>query len=210
MDTSRIMKMEDLNLVWSREANESIIKGCVILWMQWEAASCLCNFAWVKMGKRIVRRRDRLFCFRRYYPSIFLSWKSFFFWQINVPSFCSLHFSHHFAQWPSFDSKTCLMLHKKKKILSISDRASANFRSTPYCVYSPETYEGHWKQLTVRTSRKGHIMAIAYFNPQVSQTHSFRTAVIWFYGLGMLKRNRRITWCGLPGFAALILCRLIW
>ncbi|PKU37387.1 hypothetical protein llap_12306 [Limosa lapponica baueri] len=39
-------------------------------------------------------------------------------------------------------------------------------RSTPYSVYSPETYEGHWKQLTVRTSRSGHIMAIAYFNPQ--------------------------------------------
>ncbi|XP_063000230.1 tRNA (uracil-5-)-methyltransferase homolog A [Elgaria multicarinata webbii] len=39
-------------------------------------------------------------------------------------------------------------------------------RSTPYTVYSPETYEGHWKQLTVRTSRSGHIMAIAYFNPQ--------------------------------------------
>ncbi|NWR51069.1 TRM2A methyltransferase, partial [Regulus satrapa] len=39
-------------------------------------------------------------------------------------------------------------------------------RSTPYSVYSPETYEGHWKQLTVRTSRPGHIMAIAYFNPQ--------------------------------------------
>ncbi|XP_014123874.2 tRNA (uracil-5-)-methyltransferase homolog A [Zonotrichia albicollis] len=39
-------------------------------------------------------------------------------------------------------------------------------RSTPYSVYSPETYEGHWKQLTVRTSRHGHIMAIAYFNPQ--------------------------------------------
>ncbi|XP_044296394.1 tRNA (uracil-5-)-methyltransferase homolog A isoform X2 [Varanus komodoensis] len=39
-------------------------------------------------------------------------------------------------------------------------------RSTPYDVYSPETYEGHWKQLTVRTSRNGHIMAIAYFNPQ--------------------------------------------
>ncbi|XP_061458313.1 tRNA (uracil-5-)-methyltransferase homolog A [Rhineura floridana] len=39
-------------------------------------------------------------------------------------------------------------------------------RSTPYGVYSPETYEGHWKQLTVRTSRNGHIMAIAYFNPQ--------------------------------------------
>ncbi|XP_067395946.1 tRNA (uracil-5-)-methyltransferase homolog A [Emydura macquarii macquarii] len=39
-------------------------------------------------------------------------------------------------------------------------------RSTPYSVYSPETYEGHWKQLTVRTSKNGHIMAIAYFNPQ--------------------------------------------
>ncbi|KFU89604.1 tRNA (uracil-5-)-methyltransferase A, partial [Chaetura pelagica] len=39
-------------------------------------------------------------------------------------------------------------------------------RSTPYSVYSPETYEGHWKQLTVRTSRHGHIMAIVYFNPQ--------------------------------------------
>ncbi|NXG52845.1 TRM2A methyltransferase, partial [Psilopogon haemacephalus] len=39
-------------------------------------------------------------------------------------------------------------------------------RSTPYSVYSPETYEGHWKQLTVRTSRNAHIMAIVYFNPQ--------------------------------------------
>uniref|UniRef100_A0A8C5S222 tRNA (uracil(54)-C(5))-methyltransferase n=1 Tax=Laticauda laticaudata TaxID=8630 RepID=A0A8C5S222_LATLA len=39
-------------------------------------------------------------------------------------------------------------------------------RSTSYGVYSPETYEGHWKQLTVRTSSNGHVMAIAYFNPQ--------------------------------------------
>ncbi|XP_013907295.1 PREDICTED: tRNA (uracil-5-)-methyltransferase homolog A, partial [Thamnophis sirtalis] len=39
-------------------------------------------------------------------------------------------------------------------------------RSTSYSVYSPETYEGHWKQLTVRTSSNGHVMAIAYFNPQ--------------------------------------------
>ncbi|KAH0625550.1 hypothetical protein JD844_015108 [Phrynosoma platyrhinos] len=39
-------------------------------------------------------------------------------------------------------------------------------RSTPYGVYSPETYEGHWKQLTVRINRNHHIMAIAYFNPQ--------------------------------------------
>ncbi|XP_039188265.1 tRNA (uracil-5-)-methyltransferase homolog A isoform X2 [Crotalus tigris] len=39
-------------------------------------------------------------------------------------------------------------------------------RSTSYGVYSPETYEGHWKQLTVRTSLDGQVMAIAYFNPQ--------------------------------------------
>ncbi|NWX17733.1 TRM2A methyltransferase, partial [Aegotheles bennettii] len=50
----------------------------------------------------------------------------------------------------------------KKVVKSFQDY----IRSTPYSVYSPETYEGHWKQLTVRTSRNGHIMAIVYFNPQ--------------------------------------------
>ncbi|KAJ8285995.1 hypothetical protein GJAV_G00033300 [Gymnothorax javanicus] len=39
-------------------------------------------------------------------------------------------------------------------------------RTTPYSVYSPETYEGHWKQLTVRTSRTGQIMIMVFFNPQ--------------------------------------------
>ncbi|KAF7687173.1 hypothetical protein HF521_014401 [Silurus meridionalis] len=39
-------------------------------------------------------------------------------------------------------------------------------RMTPYAVYSPETYEGHWRQLTVRTSRTNQIMAIIFFNPQ--------------------------------------------
>lgn len=39
-------------------------------------------------------------------------------------------------------------------------------RSTPYSAYDPETYSGHWKQLTVRTSRHGQAMAIAYFHPQ--------------------------------------------
>lgn len=39
-------------------------------------------------------------------------------------------------------------------------------RTTPYSVYSPVTYEGHWKQLTVRTTRTGQAMAIAFFNPQ--------------------------------------------
>ncbi|MBN3298897.1 TRM2A methyltransferase, partial [Amia calva] len=42
-------------------------------------------------------------------------------------------------------------------------------RTTPYTVYCPETYEGHWKQLTVRTSRAGEIMAMVYFNPQKLQ-----------------------------------------
>lgn len=39
-------------------------------------------------------------------------------------------------------------------------------RTTPYSVYSPVTYEGHWKQLTVRTTRTGQAMAVAFFNPQ--------------------------------------------
>ncbi|KAK2099645.1 tRNA methyltransferase 2 [Saguinus oedipus] len=38
--------------------------------------------------------------------------------------------------------------------------------STPYSAYDPETYTGHWKQLTVRTSRRRQAMAIAYFHPQ--------------------------------------------
>uniref|UniRef100_A0A6I8N6P4 tRNA (uracil(54)-C(5))-methyltransferase n=1 Tax=Ornithorhynchus anatinus TaxID=9258 RepID=A0A6I8N6P4_ORNAN len=46
-------------------------------------------------------------------------------------------------------------------------RAFQDFiRASPYSAYSPETYEGHWRQLTVRTSTNGDIMAIAYFNPQ--------------------------------------------
>ncbi|XP_039658518.1 tRNA (uracil-5-)-methyltransferase homolog A isoform X2 [Perca fluviatilis] len=39
-------------------------------------------------------------------------------------------------------------------------------RTTSYSVYSPETYEGHWKQLTVRTTRTKQAMAVAFFNPQ--------------------------------------------
>lgn len=51
--------------------------------------------------------------------------------------------------------------------LRAGNRGFEHCRSTPYSVYSPETYDGHWKQLTVRTSQNGHVMAIAYFNPQV-------------------------------------------
>ncbi|XP_076003699.1 tRNA (uracil-5-)-methyltransferase homolog A [Genypterus blacodes] len=39
-------------------------------------------------------------------------------------------------------------------------------RTTPYSVYSPETYEGHWKQLTVRTTRTKQAMVMVFFNPQ--------------------------------------------
>ncbi|TRZ01457.1 hypothetical protein DNTS_034759 [Danionella cerebrum] len=39
-------------------------------------------------------------------------------------------------------------------------------RTTPYATYSPETYEGHWRQLTVRTTRSKQTMAIVFFNPQ--------------------------------------------
>ncbi|XP_071390402.1 tRNA (uracil-5-)-methyltransferase homolog A isoform X2 [Centroberyx affinis] len=39
-------------------------------------------------------------------------------------------------------------------------------KTTPYSVYSPETYEGHWKQLTVRTTRTKQAMAMVFFNPQ--------------------------------------------
>lgn len=42
-------------------------------------------------------------------------------------------------------------------------------RTTPYSVYSPETYEGHWKQLTVRTTRTKEAMAIVFFHPQVRE-----------------------------------------
>lgn len=43
-------------------------------------------------------------------------------------------------------------------------------RTTPYSVYSPETYEGHWKQLTVRTTRTKQAMAVAFFHPQVRRS----------------------------------------
>ncbi|XP_073696411.1 tRNA (uracil-5-)-methyltransferase homolog A [Garra rufa] len=42
-------------------------------------------------------------------------------------------------------------------------------RTTPYAVYSPETYEGNWRQLTVRTTRIKQTMAMVFFNPQKLQ-----------------------------------------
>ncbi|XP_075913910.1 tRNA (uracil-5-)-methyltransferase homolog A-like, partial [Petromyzon marinus] len=39
-------------------------------------------------------------------------------------------------------------------------------RQSKYDVYDPHTYRGHWRQLTVRTSRCNELMAILTFHPQ--------------------------------------------
>uniref|UniRef100_A0A8C6XU83 tRNA (uracil(54)-C(5))-methyltransferase n=1 Tax=Naja naja TaxID=35670 RepID=A0A8C6XU83_NAJNA len=57
-------------------------------------------------------------------------------------------------------------IHVPANVKKVARAFQDYIRSTSYGVYSPETYEGHWRQLTVRTSSNGHVMAIAYFNPQ--------------------------------------------
>ncbi|XP_037536527.1 tRNA (uracil-5-)-methyltransferase homolog A [Nematolebias whitei] len=60
-------------------------------------------------------------------------------------------------------AETCHVSAEAKRVVS----EFQNFiRTTPYSVYSPETYEGHWKQLTVRTTRTKQAMVIVFFNPQ--------------------------------------------
>ncbi|KAM9742905.1 tRNA (uracil-5-)-methyltransferase homolog A [Menidia menidia] len=58
---------------------------------------------------------------------------------------------------------TCHVSAEAKRVVSQFQKF---IRTTPYSVYSPETYEGHWKQLTVRTTRTKQAMAMAFFNPQ--------------------------------------------
>ncbi|XP_030272509.1 tRNA (uracil-5-)-methyltransferase homolog A [Sparus aurata] len=58
---------------------------------------------------------------------------------------------------------TCHVSVEAKRVVSEFQKF---IRTTPYSVYSPETYDGHWKQLTVRTTRTKQAMAIAFFNPQ--------------------------------------------
>uniref|UniRef100_A0A1A8FYW0 tRNA (uracil(54)-C(5))-methyltransferase n=1 Tax=Nothobranchius korthausae TaxID=1143690 RepID=A0A1A8FYW0_9TELE len=58
---------------------------------------------------------------------------------------------------------TCHVSAEAKKVVSVFQKF---IRTTAYSVYSPETYEGHWKQLTVRTTRTKQAMAIVFFNPQ--------------------------------------------
>ncbi|KAM8886743.1 tRNA (uracil-5-)-methyltransferase homolog A isoform 1-T3 [Spinachia spinachia] len=60
-------------------------------------------------------------------------------------------------------------------------------RTTSYSVYSPETYEGHWKQLTVRTTRSGQAMAVAFFNPQKLQeeeVHALKSSMKTYFTEG--------------------------
>ncbi|KAM4579391.1 tRNA (uracil-5-)-methyltransferase homolog A isoform 1-T3 [Fundulus diaphanus] len=60
-------------------------------------------------------------------------------------------------------AETCHVSAEAKRVVQEFQKF---IRTTPYSVYSPETYEGHWKQLTVRTTRTKQAMAIVFFNPQ--------------------------------------------
>uniref|UniRef100_A0A672ITF7 tRNA (uracil(54)-C(5))-methyltransferase n=1 Tax=Salarias fasciatus TaxID=181472 RepID=A0A672ITF7_SALFA len=60
-------------------------------------------------------------------------------------------------------AETCHVSAEAKRVVSDFQKF---IRKTPYTVYSPETYEGHWKQLTVRTTRTKQAMAMVFFNPQ--------------------------------------------
>ncbi|KAK2902457.1 tRNA (uracil-5-)-methyltransferase homolog A [Channa argus] len=60
-------------------------------------------------------------------------------------------------------SETCHVSAEAKRVVGEFQKF---IRTTTYSVYCPETYEGHWKQLTVRTTRTKQAMAIVFFNPQ--------------------------------------------
>uniref|UniRef100_A0A3P8S4V1 tRNA (uracil(54)-C(5))-methyltransferase n=1 Tax=Amphiprion percula TaxID=161767 RepID=A0A3P8S4V1_AMPPE len=60
-------------------------------------------------------------------------------------------------------AETCHVSAEAKRVVAEFQKF---IRTTPYSVYSPETYEGHWKQLTVRTTRTKQAMAMVFFNPQ--------------------------------------------
>ncbi|CAN9513551.1 unnamed protein product [Ophioblennius macclurei] len=59
--------------------------------------------------------------------------------------------------------ETCHVSAEAKKVVRYFQKF---IRMTTYSVYSPETYEGHWKQLTVRTTRTKQAMAMVFFHPQ--------------------------------------------
>ncbi|KAG7241362.1 hypothetical protein INR49_025562, partial [Caranx melampygus] len=64
-------------------------------------------------------------------------------------------------------TESCHVSAEAKRVVAEFQKLSGITASTtPYSVYSPETYEGHWKQLTVRTTRTNEAMAVVFFNPQ--------------------------------------------
>lgn len=67
---------------------------------------------------------------------------------------------------------TCHVSAEAKRVVSEFQKF---IRTTPYSVYSPETYEGHWKQLTVRTTRTKQAMAIVFFHPQKLEEEEINT-----------------------------------
>lgn len=85
--------------------------------------------------------------------------------------------------WASFRSSSGTSTWNTFEILKTSLHAHFNLciqahccfavRTTAYSVYCPETYEGHWKQLTVRTTRTKEAMAVVFFNPQVMKCSQF-------------------------------------
>ncbi|XP_060928303.1 tRNA (uracil-5-)-methyltransferase homolog A [Limanda limanda] len=60
-------------------------------------------------------------------------------------------------------AETCHVSDEAKRVVCEFQKF---IRTTLYSVYSPETYEGHWKQLTVRTTRTKQAMAVVFFHPQ--------------------------------------------
>ncbi|KAK3576133.1 hypothetical protein CHS0354_043100 [Potamilus streckersoni] len=52
------------------------------------------------------------------------------------------------------------------KMKTVVKRFQEYIRSSSYSSYSPQNHTGHWKQLTVRTSRLDHLMIMVDFHPQ--------------------------------------------
>ena len=47
--------------------------------------------------------------------------------------------------------------------------------------FNPETHTGHWRQLALRTSRLGHVMALVDFHPQtLTEVSTFQGFLIDF------------------------------
>ncbi|XP_062874188.1 tRNA (uracil-5-)-methyltransferase homolog A isoform X1 [Trichomycterus rosablanca] len=75
-------------------------------------------------------------------------------------------------------------IHIPKEAKHVVQAFQKYIRTSPYAVYSPETYEGHWRQLTVRTSRTSQIMAMVFFNPQklsVEEIEALKSSMKQFF-----------------------------